>query len=133
MVTYSIEKLSRLSDTSKRSIRFYVYEGLLSKPEGNTRGASYTQHHLERLLYIKRMSDRGFTLKQIRHQLELDGTQEIPEPIVGSVDVLSRIYLGNGIELMIDVSKAHLSGKQIRHLARDTLKNLHTIRQQPSY
>lgn len=62
----TIEELSSLSGVSVRTIRFYVKEGILDKPEGKTKNARYDAHHLEELENISKLKQDGFTLDRIR-------------------------------------------------------------------
>jgi DNA-binding transcriptional MerR regulator len=42
---------------SERTVRYYVVEGLLPRPEKRGQRALYTRRHLERLLLIRRLKD----------------------------------------------------------------------------
>ncbi|MEJ7927117.1 helix-turn-helix domain-containing protein [Sphingobium sp. AN641] len=68
----------KIGDIAKRTglkietVRFYEGEGLIDAPRrsgGNYR--LYDQSHLERLTFIKRSRDLGFTLDQVRDLLRL--------------------------------------------------------------
>ena len=64
--------LSRLTDTKVETIRFYEKSGLLPEPartEGNYR--SYEPSHLNRLSFIRRARDLGFSLDQVKALLRL--------------------------------------------------------------
>lgn len=68
----TIGALSRLTDTKVETVRFYEKCGLLPKPsrtEGNYR--SYASADLNRLSFIRRARDLGFSLDQIRVLLDL--------------------------------------------------------------
>jgi len=68
----SIGSLSRMTDTKVETIRFYEKSGLLPEPprtEGNYR--SYAPADLNRLSFIRRARDLGFSLDQIRVLLDL--------------------------------------------------------------
>jgi DNA-binding transcriptional MerR regulator len=69
---FQIGALSRATDIKVVTIRFYETAGLLPKPSrsaGNYR--TYSQEHLDRLLFIRRCRELGFTLDQVRELLEL--------------------------------------------------------------
>jgi DNA-binding transcriptional MerR regulator len=56
---------------TERTIRYYVVEGLLPKPERRGQRAFYTGGHLDRLLLIKRLKDDEFqSLGQIKAMLD---------------------------------------------------------------
>jgi DNA-binding transcriptional MerR regulator len=59
---YTIDELSELTGFSRRTIRYYIQEGLLEPPAGRGRGGFYYDSHLEKLLHIKSLQDRGLSL-----------------------------------------------------------------------
>jgi Cu(I)-responsive transcriptional regulator len=68
----TIGHLARETGTNVETVRFYEKSGLLPKPtrtEGNYR--SYDRAHLNRLSFIRRARDLGFSLDQIRTLLAL--------------------------------------------------------------
>ena len=82
-----IGDLAKLTDTRVETIRFYEKEGLLPAPgrsNGNYR--IYEQGHLNRLSFIRRSRDLGFTLDQVRKLLRLADDRDAP---CGEVDALT--------------------------------------------
>jgi len=72
MAAMKIGEISRRSGLSVETIRYYEREGLLSEPERRPSGYRlYDDAVLERLEYIRRAKDLGFTLAEIRELLEL--------------------------------------------------------------
>jgi DNA-binding transcriptional MerR regulator len=74
-----IGDLARLTDTRVETIRYYEAEGLLPAPArtaGNYR--IYEHAHLNRLSFIRRSRDLGFTLDQVRSLLRLADDQSGP-------------------------------------------------------
>lgn len=72
MKLMKIGEIARISGTGIETIRFYEREGLL--PEAERRPSGYRQFGeatLERLDYIRRAKELGFTLVEIRDLLEL--------------------------------------------------------------
>ncbi len=67
--TYGIEELADLGGVSRRAVRFYVQENLIPPPLGLGRGRHYGPAHLDRLLRVKEMQERGLTLAEIRERL----------------------------------------------------------------
>lgn len=74
---YNIETLAKLAGISRRAVRFYIQRGLLSPPEGQARGAYYTEEHLKRLKEILRLSEQGVPL--VKMNSVIDGGLEIRE------------------------------------------------------
>jgi len=66
---YAISELSALAGVSRRTIRYYVQRGLIPPPLGAGRGHYYTADHLNRLLAVKVLQERGFSLDEIERQL----------------------------------------------------------------
>lgn len=100
---YSIGTLAELGGVSRRTVRYYVQQGLLATPQGLGRGAFYGPEHLEQLLRIKTMQEQGLTLEAIRQALAV-GTS--PEPRAsaaspGSRSHWSRLELLPGVELHV--------------------------------
>ena len=86
-----IGDLARATDTKVVTIRYYEQAGLLPeapRSDGNYR--LYGQSHLERLRFIRRARDLGFSLDQIRSLLSLasDRSRSCAE-----VDHLARFHL----------------------------------------
>ncbi|MPT48357.1 MAG: MerR family transcriptional regulator [Sphingobium sp.] len=67
-----IGDLAKLTDTRVETIRFYEKEGLIPVPGRNVGNYRiYEVEHLNRLSFIRRARDLGFTLKQVRKLLAL--------------------------------------------------------------
>ena len=63
---FSIDELSTLAGVTPRTVRYYIAEGLVDRPEGKKRGSHYLRRHLEQLLVIRRWTDAGLTPEQVR-------------------------------------------------------------------
>jgi DNA-binding transcriptional MerR regulator len=66
---YAIGDLADLGGVSRRTVRYYVQEGLLPAPFGVGRGNHYGPQHLDQLLRVKAMQEAGRTLDEIRRAL----------------------------------------------------------------
>src|SRR5215472_1145737 len=65
-------ELARNAGVNLQTIRFYEKQGLLPKPERTASGyRSYQQSDLERVLFIKRNQELGFTLAEIKQLIDL--------------------------------------------------------------
>ena len=72
MKAMKIGEVAKLSGTGIETIRFYEREGLLPEPERRPSGyRQYGEATVERLDYIRRAKELGFTLAEIRDLLEL--------------------------------------------------------------
>lgn len=86
-----IGQLGRATDTKIETIRYYEKIGLLPAPNrtaGNYR--SYAAEHLQRLGFIRRARELGFTIEDVRELLKLAAHGETP---CEEVDQLVARYL----------------------------------------
>jgi len=70
---YTIKQLERANGVPKRTIHFYVKEGLLPPPEGRGSSAHYDERHYLRLLLIQHIKAATY--------LRLEGIREVMEPL----------------------------------------------------
>jgi DNA-binding transcriptional MerR regulator len=125
---FSLDELCSLTDTPKRTIRFYIQKGLIDRPEGTGRGAVYKQNHLEQLLTIKKWKEAGISLEKIAELLS-GKEAELPPPsrLPGTIEVWSHVVIDHGIELKINPEMAGLTGEQTRQLIKDILEKHKTL------
>ena len=115
----SIEQVATLVSLPTRTVRYYIQQGLVSRPLGAKRGAFYQRQHVEQLLLIRRWSDAGLSLDRIRELI--NGAPEDAPPRAappGTVEVWSRVTLADGLELHLEPGRAGLSPEQARALLR---------------
>lgn len=129
---FLLDELCSLTELSKRTIRFYIQEGLVSRPEGSKRGSFYTQEHLNQLLEIQKWQRVGVSLERIKELLinPLGGETALPPPRKqpGEIEVWSHIHLGDGIQLQIEPNKAGLTPEQLRLLSQKTIELLKALK-----
>ena len=116
---YAIDELATLAGVTPRTVRYYIAESLLDRPEGEKRGAHYVRRHLEQLLLIRRWTDAGLSLDRVRELIA--GAPEDPprqRAATGSVEVWSRVTLADGLEVNVEPGRAGLSPEQVRALVR---------------
>ena len=63
-------------DLPRRTVRYYIQEGLVDRPAGAKRGAYYTKHHVEQLMTIRTWQRAGLSLERIR-ELVSDGERAL--------------------------------------------------------
>jgi Cu(I)-responsive transcriptional regulator len=89
--TFSIGDLAQLTGTKIETIRYYESLGLLLKvarTAGNYR--RYARSHLERLSFIRRGRDLGFSLNEVRDLLRLSDDRD---QSCAEVDRIARLHL----------------------------------------
>ncbi|WP_066556694.1 MerR family transcriptional regulator [Croceicoccus bisphenolivorans] len=70
---FRISELAAAADVGVETVRFYQRKGLLEVPTGPaTGGRHYGDGDVKRLRFIRQSQAAGFTLREIRHLLELD-------------------------------------------------------------
>ena len=125
---FTLDELAILADLPRRTVRFYLQQGLVDRPVGLGRGAHYTGRHLEQLLTVKKWRDAGLSLERIA-ELVAGGEAPVPPRPVrpGQVEVWSRVHLADGVELHLEPGRAGLSPEQVRALVRAVGEAYRTI------
>jgi Cu(I)-responsive transcriptional regulator len=88
-----IGDLAKATDTKVETIRYYEHVGLLAAPArtaGNYR--AYRDEHLNRLSFIRRARDLGFSIDQVRTLLNLSDQKQRS---CGAVDAIAREHLAD--------------------------------------
>lgn len=100
---YNADELAELGGVSRRTVRYYVQEGLIPAPLGVGRGRHYGRAHLDRLLAVKAQQEAGLTLDDIRSGRASETTGRAvprpPSPLPRTT--WRRLMLGPGVELHI--------------------------------
>jgi DNA-binding transcriptional MerR regulator len=117
---YSLDELCQLLNMSRRTVRYYIQEGLIDRPEGQKRGSYYTDEHVAQLQRIGEWQREGYSLERIRALISGEdvSTEQLLalQPKRGDVVVWSRVHITPGVELHINPELAGLSPEQTRTL-----------------
>jgi DNA-binding transcriptional MerR regulator len=112
--TYTIDELSVLTGYSRRTIRYYVQQGLIEPPAGRGRGGFYYDSHLQKLKEIRAQQEQGITLSAIQDLMENE-----PGEISGSErDVWVRYRIIPGFEVHIRRDVEDNYGRRITEVIR---------------
>ena len=100
---YAIQDLADLAEVSRRTVRYYVQEGLIPPPLGVGRGPHYGQAHLDRLLQVKELQAAGRSLDEIRATVDGGTNRRAARqaPAVPDRSVWRRLQLAPGIEIHV--------------------------------
>ena len=128
--TRTLDELCALTQTPKRTVRYYIQMGLLDRPVGETRAARYGEEHLRRLLQIKQLGAAGFSLERIRERLDVGtSAQDAYARPSGTIEQWTTLVIDDGVELGIDPDRAAISPAQVRALFREVLTLYARIRE----
>lgn len=97
---YGVEELAELGGVSRRTVRYYVQEGLIPEPLGVGRGSHYDESHLGTLLRVKELQEHGLSLDHIRHVLAGRAAEPSAAPAPRRSS-WTRIELLPGLELHV--------------------------------
>lgn len=128
--SWTLDELCALADLPRRTVRFYVQQGLVERPLGETRGARYGHRQLEQLLAIRRWQRAGLSLARIRERLAEAQAVPAAVPAAGTVTVCSHLHVAPGVELVIEPARAGLGPEQVRALLQGVLGLWHDIERQ---
>ena len=106
-----IGELADAAGLSRRAVRFYVQQGLISPPLGRGRGRHYDSTHLDQLRRIGQLQSAGHSLDAIRKIIA--GAEAEPAPVPRrrlatpglSTSLWTRLRLMEGVELHYDAAK----------------------------
>lgn len=121
---YSIDELAALVELPRRTVRYYVQQGLVDRPIGEKRAAYYTTRHLEQLLAIRKWQKAGLSLDRIREILLEPESGSIPPPRprgAGTVEVWSHLVVSDGLEITLEPGRAGMSPEQVRAFFRGVM------------
>ena len=125
MSSYTIGELEELAGVPRRTIYFYVQQGILPPPHGAGLAARYDEVHLARLRAIPRLRAEGRRLDEIRaffeaHPLVATSSESrsVPEPIVPppAPEPVRRYRLAEGVELLVGADLDHEHADRVRRL-----------------
>jgi DNA-binding transcriptional MerR regulator len=117
---YGLQDISTLTGLPVRTIRYYIQKGLVDKPQGARKTASYGQQHLEQLMTVKRLSEAGLSLAAIAKVMNGTQLSNVPSSDLqpGQIRAVSQVHISPGVELSIDPLQCSLDSQQLRELSQ---------------
>ena len=112
--TYTIEELGELTGYTRRTIRYYVQEGLIDPPAGRGRGGYYYDSHIQQLLQIKSFQEKGIGITAMVSLMK----KETFEPVLPSREVIIRYEIVPGIEVNISREMEIKEPKKVLEIIR---------------
>jgi len=111
---YTIEELGELTGYTRRTIRYYVQEGLIDPPAGRGRGGFYYDSHVQQLLRIKSFQEKGIGITAMVSLMQ----KETPQPELSSRKVMIRYDIVPGIEVSISREMEIKEPKKVLEIIR---------------
>jgi DNA-binding transcriptional MerR regulator len=133
--SYTIDDLATLVGLPRRTVRYYIQQGLVARPLGEKRGAYYTATHLEQLLTLRKWQNAGLSLERIREILSGPESGALPPPRprgAGTVEVWSHLVVTDGLEITLEPGRAGMSPEQVRAFFRGVMSLHQALQQQNS-
>lgn len=128
----TLDQLATLVELPRRTVRYYIQQGLVDRPEGETRAARYSTHHLNQLLSIRQWQRAGLSLERIRELLQGEPAQvPVRARGAGTVEVWTHLVVADGIELTLEPGRAGLSPEQVRAFLRAVVETYSSIVETP--
>ena len=131
--TYSIDEIAALAELPRRTVRYYIQQGLVDRPIGEKRSAYYTAAHLDQLLTIRKWQSAGLSLDRIREILAGPDAGVLP-PVrprgAGTVEVWSHLVVADGVEVTLEPSRAGMTPENVRAFFRGVTALYEELKQQ---
>ncbi len=122
MEKITIGKLAEMSGVGVETVRFYQRKDLLREPKTSTGIRTYSDEDSQRILFIKRAQDLGFTLSEVKELLELNTK---PRITCGTVKIKTLEKLKEIEEKINDLERMKASLEKLAnacHANQDDIK-----------
>ena len=117
---FTLDEIAALAELPRRTVRYYIQSGLVDRPDGIGKGASYTQKHVEQLLLVRKWSLAGLSLERIAEVMKQPTNGPLPPTPrrTGTVEVWSHLVVSDGVEVTLEPGRAGLTPEQVRAFFR---------------
>jgi DNA-binding transcriptional MerR regulator len=120
--SYTLNELCVLADLPVRTVRYYVQNGLIDRPDGETRAARYGTTHLEQALLVRKWTAAGLSLERVKELLHGETPAVPAKPkAAGSIEVCSHLFVADGLEVVIEPTRAGLTPEQVRKFVKGAM------------
>jgi DNA-binding transcriptional MerR regulator len=117
---YGVEELAVLGGVTRRTVRYYVQQGLLQAPLGVGRGRHYGPEHLARLEQVKALQERGLSLDEVRDEVERPARKgratAAASTAAPGASAWRRVELVPGVELHVEAGRRLPHAERLREL-----------------
>jgi DNA-binding transcriptional MerR regulator len=132
---FTLDEVAALANQPRRTVRYYIQEGLVDRPEGMGKGAYYTERHVEQLLLVRKWQQAGLPLDRIAEVLKQSTSGPVPPAPrqAGTVEVWSHLVVADGVEVMLEPGRAGLSPEQARAFFREVTRVYQHVRESEAH
>ena len=106
MEKLTISKLAEMAGVGVETVRFYQRKELLREPKAVGAFRIYSEDDAQKIIFIKKAQELGFTLNEVKELLELNTK---PRMTCGTVKVKTEIKLKEINEKIADLNRMKLS------------------------
>lgn len=110
MEKITIGKLAEMSGVGVETVRFYQRKELLREPKSDGAVRTYNEEDAQRIMFIKRAQDLGFTLSEVKELLELNTK---PRMTCGTVKTKTEAKIQEIETKIADLSRMKASLKKL--------------------
>ncbi len=121
---HSARQLSELTGLPLRTIRYYVQEGLVERPVGQTRSAHYTDDHLADLAQVRQLAEGGLRLERIRAIMEARRNERrgVLPASPADLEVWTHLRIAEGVRLLVSPAASGIATEDLRGFLRGVAK-----------
>lgn len=122
MEKITIGKLAEMSGVGVETVRFYQRKELIREPSSNGAIRTYTEDDSQRILFIKRAQDLGFTLSEVKELLELNTK---PRVTCGTVKIKTQAKIIEITDKIADLERMKASLEKLANAcdaSQDSIK-----------
>ncbi len=106
MEKITIGKLAEMSGVGVETVRFYQRKELLREPPLTGSFRTYSENDAQRIIFIKRAQDLGFTLSEVKELLELNTK---PRATCGTVKIKTQAKITEIEDKIADLQRMKTS------------------------
>lgn len=110
MEKLTIGKLAEKAGVGVETVRFYQRKELLREPKAEGAFRTYTEEDAQRIVFIKKAQELGFTLSEVKELLELNTK---PRQTCGTVKIKTQSKIKEIEEKIADLSRMKASLEQL--------------------
>ncbi|HMK44935.1 MAG TPA: helix-turn-helix domain-containing protein [Dissulfurispiraceae bacterium] len=115
---YSIDEIAAMTGLTRRTIRYYVQEGLINPPAGRGRGGFYYDSHLQAVTRIRQLQEQGASLQTIRNMFNFPSSESSVPTAIDERELWSRVQIVKGLELHISKEVGEKEHRKLNELIR---------------